>query len=320
MPHGTTNLQSVETCPDVWVASYADVREQTAFPWNDLLPELRADILARVPLLRLAQLAVLCREFRDEYRRRREAQKKLEASLPCPLRQPLNPGFWNVLDCAFNLPGIIDHFRWISPRFHEHFGGSWGNSRSPLGGVATMQPSIWPGLYAKHVAMSVEGFYLVRKSQILCSVVVELRCVLKFGLRRRSVVHTELLIDCSNAPAEVPPTIGILMGITVAPAIRTFLHELAGGVPDGLHRRGEAGAIERLRLVLPKGSRWPDVEGMGQMCDAVSTILATAWIRPSGVRICVKGVWQRLRTWKLPCAMHGDCCCGTSIRSTCTRC
>jgi hypothetical protein len=287
-------------------ATCADASLRRSFPWNDLLPELRQDILARVPLLRLAQLTVQCREFRDAYRKQQEAQKKVEALLPCPLEQALDPGFWTFLPSAFGFPIIADDFRQIFPRFREYFGGHQGDRRFPLEGAAVLNLGIWPGLYVRHAAHTVEGFYLVRGSPVPCSAIVELRCVLKFGLRRRSVVRIELLIDCSNAPAKAPPTIGIVMGITVAPAARMLLHEMVRGIPDGLPRQGEVGAIERLRLVLPKGSAWPDIEGMQEMCDAVTTILATAWIRPSGVLICVKGVGQRMRTRRLPCALPGE--------------
>jgi hypothetical protein len=287
------------------LAVCADASFRRSFPWNDLLPELREDILARVPLLRLAQLAIQCKEFRDAYRKRREAKKELEASLPCPLEQALGPRFWDFLPQAFDFSRIADDFRCIFPRFHHYLGDDHGDSCFPLEGAAVHHLGIWPGLYARHAAHTVEGFYLVRGCPVPCSAIVELRCVLKFGLRRRSVVRTELLIDCSNAPAEAPPTIGILMGIMVAPAVRMLLHDMAGGIPDGLPRQGEAGAIERLRLVLPKGSAWPDIEGMQEMCDAVTTILATGWIRPSGVQICVKGAWQRMRTRRLPCALPG---------------
>jgi hypothetical protein len=123
--------------------------------------------------------------------------------------------------------------------------------------------------------MTAEGFYMACASSAPCLATDALRFVLKSGSRRRSLVRTELLIDCSKAAAEVYPTIGILMGIKMVHAIRTYLHEVAGGIPDGLPRPGQAGTIERLRLVLPKGSTWPDVEGMQEMSNAITTILAT---------------------------------------------
>jgi hypothetical protein len=151
--------------------------------------------------------------------------------------------------------------------------------------------------------MCMQGWYMVEGVLAPCSASVELGCVLKFGLRRRSVACTELLIDCSDAPVEIPPTIGIVMGITVAPVVRRFLDELAGGIPEGLPRRGEAGLVQRARLLLPKGSTWPVVEGVEQICDALTSILAAAGIRPSGVRVCVKGMKWRVLTWRLPCVL-----------------
>jgi hypothetical protein len=182
------------------------------FPWNDLLPELRKDILARVPLLRLAQLAVQCKEFRDAYRQRQEAQKEVATSLPCPLVQPLGRDFWTCLPVAFWYPGTVDHFWWISPRRHGR--SQLGSSRFPLEGVVRATAGLWPGLYSKAAAMSVQGWYIARGPRDSpCSASVELRCVLKFGFRRRSVVCKELVLDCSDAPVEVPPTIRIPISV-----------------------------------------------------------------------------------------------------------
>jgi hypothetical protein len=96
------------------------------------------------------------------------------------------------------------------------------------------------------------------------------------------------------------------MGIRVAPAVRKVLHELAGGIADGLPRRGEAGPFKRALLVLPAGSPWPNVEGAELICDALTRILATAWVKPSGVRICAKGAGRRAHTWRLPGALQGQ--------------
>jgi hypothetical protein len=122
------------------------------------------------------------------------------------------------------------------------------------------------------------------------------------------VVSTELSLDCMHMPVGDAPSVGLLLGLRLAPALRTYLDSLAGGVPDGLPRRGpEAGPIDRVRLLLPRGSAWrPDVLGGEQWCDALTTLVAIAGCRPSAVEICVEGPGEDLQTFQLPCALCAE--------------
>jgi hypothetical protein len=72
--------------------------------------------------------------------------------------------------------------------------------------------------------------------------------------------------------------------------------------------RKKVGLIKRLTLVLPPGTAWPcGVEEAG-MCDAVTSILAIVWAKPSGIRIAVArerpSTWDcNVTSWRLPCLL-----------------
>ncbi len=114
-----------------------------------------------------------------------------------------------------------------------------------------------------------------------------------------------MIVDCSDAPAGPPPTFGILLGLKAARAARTFFEGLAGNNAAGVSRQGQAVPLERVTVVLPEGSSWPDGPEGEHICDAITTILAIGGGRPSGVRISVKGT-EGVLPWQLPCALGGQ--------------
>jgi hypothetical protein len=159
---------------------------------------------------------------------------------------------------------------------------------------------------------------------------VRLPCVVEGTSLGPSVVSTEMILDCSESPAGAPPTFGILLGLKAARAARSFFEGLAGnnkglagnnkGVAsisegsasnnEGLAGNSTVGVpqavpLERVLIVLPVGTSWPDVQGREHICDAIAAILAITGGRPSGVRISVKGT-EGLLPWRLPWVLGGQ--------------
>jgi hypothetical protein len=276
-----------------------------AFPWYDLPPELRKAILARVPLLRLAQLAVQCRDFRAVYRRRLDAQKRDEASLPYPLTQPVHRLFWWYMSFNSLHPGSIDQRPWEWFPDFAYMTNESGNAVGlPWEGVVRKTSVFIRRLFSKAVRARIYARYMAEGSLLPCSATVELRCSMKTRGRCRKLAGTKLLINCSDTPDGVAPIFGIVMGMEVACAVRRFLDFVAGGDPDGLPRKGVAGPVERVRLLLPKSCAWPEVEGGKEISDGITSILANARGRPSGVQIRVNGRRRDADTWELPCVVH----------------
>jgi hypothetical protein len=268
---------------------YVGGRCRSTFPWEDLPLELKEDILTTVLLLRLAQLAVFCKGFKAAYRQRQEI---VEALLPLPPLAAFPSNFWDGL--FFGLKS-----RFIG-RF-EHIGrdtvGVWGWWDLYPGGILRCHDH-------DKVAVKVEASYVARPSRWQRGA-VRLRCVVDKSALSPSVVSTEMILDCSDAPPGPPPTFGILVGLKAARAARTFFEGLAGNNAAGVSRQGQAVPLERVSVVLPEGSSWPDGPEGDYICDAITTILATAGGRPSGVRISVKGT-EGVLPWRLPCVLGGE--------------
>jgi hypothetical protein len=289
-------------CPD-----YAGVGCPSTFPWENLPPELKHEILAMVPLLRLAQLAVLCKGFKAVYRKR---QQNVEALLPLPDLPAFPPKFWDGLFFGLKAAymGRVDR---ITPHDTLYVWGWW--DLYP-GGILRCQDHT-------KVAVKVEAAYDGPSTS--CMATVGLRCVVGETSLWPSVLSTEMILDCSESPAGAPPTFGILVGLKAARAARTFFEGLAGsnkGVAsvnvglvsnnEGLAGNNAGGVpqtvpLERVSVVLPEGSSWPDGPEGEHTCDAVTTILAIAGGRPSGVRISVKGT-EGVLPWRLPCVLGGQ--------------
>ncbi len=276
-------------------------------PWYDLEPELREAILVKVPLLRLAQLAVQCREFRAVYRKRLAAQERDAASLPYPLTRPLHRLFWWSLSFSFLYPGQLDFWRW-NPNLADYTHHSGSTEGLPWEGLAITTDLYLHRLFSNVVRIRTEARYMAEGSEVPCSAKVVLRFSVKSRGWRRKLVGTELIVDCSDTCEGIRPTFGVVIGVELASAVRSFLDLYAGGEADGLPRKGEAGPIERVLIVMPKGSTWPDGDGVEEICDGVTTILAKAWGTPSAVLIRVTGERWRAREWRLPCVLPDlDC-------------
>jgi hypothetical protein len=284
----------------------ADARCETAVPWDDLVPDVREDILARVPLLRLAQLAVQCREFRAAYRKRLDAQRRMEPPLLCPIVPPVNPGFWRKLSFHI-ICRRIDRWPWIHPCSPSGYYRPVIQLPCEEGLQWRMPQILRTSFHFGLISMPVYCYYRTHDShnQGMAHAVVVLRCSLKLGFTSLLVVSMEVRLDCSYMPVGDPPSVNILLGLRLVPACRIYLDSLTGGVPDGLHRRGpEARPIDRIRLMLPRGSAWrPDVLGGEQLCDALTSLAALAGCRPLAVKICVKGAGQDAHAFRLPCVV-----------------
>jgi hypothetical protein len=96
------------------------------------------------------------------------------------------------------------------------------------------------------------------------------------------------------------------MALRVLAIIRPSLDEVAGSILEGLSQQGDFLPVERISVVLPASSTWPDTVEAEHFCEALTSILSTGWGKPSGVEISVKGPAGKgdVRTWPLPCALH----------------
>jgi hypothetical protein len=270
--------------------------------WDDLVPDVKEIIVARVPLLRLAQMAVHCTDFTVAYR---ERMKRVEAMIPSSLA---DPSFPKALACDLRHPERVQPTTWLPPR-------QWQCITRVLQGE---NPWVWFPYNTLAVRScffygEVERPTLIAKLEYPIEVPepddvsVELRCVRESRFLRGTRVYAKLFINSSTLPVGVPPALGVLMSMRAAPAMRRFLEGLAADIPNAHSQGGVAVPIRRIVVLLPEGLTWLDTKWAGQICDAVTTIVAMVGGRPSGVSICVDKVYvpegyKRWETARLPCA------------------
>ncbi len=265
--------------------------------WDDLPPELREAVLAKVPLLCLAQSATVCKEFHAAALHRQVAEIATSAWLP---HDAIGPGPDHVSN-VLSMESFVRSF----PRRHQR-DRIWAEWRMAKPGGELQLPPPWTG-HTYHFS-TVHRNFLSLTAPILVSGVfscwlqargsgewvearAEVQSEVVVGLTRRTTCCKELVLRCNQGPSQQPGTSVCLMLFTaMAAPLRRFLHDVAMGGDLGRRDRKKkksVGAMQRIMLVLPEGSELPNEADESAICEALSSIVFLVWGRPSGVRLAV---------------------------------
>jgi hypothetical protein len=277
-----------------------------AVSWDDLPAELREDVIAMVPLLRLAQLASVTEEFREAYHQRLAAHMAAADRVRCSSKAHLptyseeiliRRGLWRrIANTAWNLVG-----------------SDMGVVLPPYWGVRTTRLKSDTNVSSPSVLSKVNGMFSRRvgdtKPHEPLWVCADRGAVLVVALKRQRASCEALKLSYYyDKPCPKPtPTTFFVLCTAMMPSLYTFLHANAGGSACGVDQGARAGVIQSVTLVVPKGMAWPNEGEEAALCDAITCVLALVRGKPSGVRVAVTTEYgEHVETsWRLPCAIGG---------------
>jgi hypothetical protein len=289
--------------------------------WDDLPAELGEIILPKVPLLRLAQLAHLSKEFQAAYGQRMAAHVATTA----PLRDVcIGPGHDSIARPQYEelkirrcpLASHIPHFPndpFIDWAYH--------------GCIPTELPTCKVSQHERTCAyrvfnslqapLRVFGSFKVTATGLAPGTSLSLEANVKIdvvlGLTHRVAICKEFLLECSRMGACTGQDLAgwLMLCIAMAAPLRGFLDDVARGPPFDGQRSREACVIPSVVLVLPRESEWPNEVEEAAIWEALTCFLAIVGGKPSGARLALGRELTRKRLSKFECtkslvrAVHG---------------
>jgi hypothetical protein len=262
--------------------------------WDDLPRELGEIILGKVPLLRLAQIAHLGKDFQAAYLQRKAAV----VTNMVPLQDlPVGPG-----------PQEYHHdtlLREINMREQRRDGrGSWGEwadypgvwVKTELPGCIVSQMrrtsmARFMSRWDNHWHFSLGGSFSVEMVDIATGNVgnasAHVATQIAVGLGCRWLKHTEVVLGWeSEAHVRAGQVdLGLMLCTAMATPLRGFLADIARGPRYDSGRRVWANPMQSIILVLPKGNAWPNQIEEAVICDAFTYIVAHIGAKPSAAKI-----------------------------------
>jgi hypothetical protein len=283
--------------------------------WQDLAPDVVGTVLARVPVLRLAQMAHFGREFDAAYRQRHHANLTAAAGVEQSLDVLRTDSaiMLRAVDQITSLPLWGRHIEAMSQR------------KTSLG----LEPP-WSGTANRHISITPQSSFPSNSrrmsSHLACklrntetmewfSVLTEVRYAVVGEKGRRpwdpspALSCKELLFKCDLALFQDPNlAMCLLLCTAMAPPLREFMAEVSQGWPSGEGQGGEVGPEEGVRFVLPAPIPLPSQAERARIFDAVTSIVVLLGARPSQVRLAfdqVRCSSASVQKWRrLPCAIN----------------
>jgi hypothetical protein len=369
IPHLVTPLRRTTPCHAVSGMRAGAVNRGTT-SWQDLPSELGEIILAQVPLLRLAQLAALAKDFRTAFDQRLAARLELATA---PWLRDVSPGPMpadsrDVLSAESYLRA---HRTWgcellyateteqprpyygVFLRPYMLFGWGWplrypvppASWRGSSGRVTCVGRLFVPPSRGPHVPRSAAPFPLHHRSFRMSGwfkcrleqrspptmfrgdedwvvVSLEVRSEVLVGQHHRTMSCKDLVFRCryggslSHAMQHSSERTGLTLCLTLCIAVATrvppFLWDVARGAPCDEGGVSRIEPVQRVTLVLPKDSPWPNGAGEAAIVEALTTMLAIVGGRPSGARVAIaEGLCDvdcpyAVTPWRLPCTIGGN--------------
>ncbi len=263
-------------------------------------------ILAKVPLLRLAQLAHLSKEFQEAYEQRMAAHVATTARLEGVC---IGPG----PDCVFRpfrdelrirkCPSATWRPRDPDNPFDDWSWHGWDTTELPTC-LIRQHRNTCATLDTKSLgaALRVFGSFDVVAVDLVPGSTLNLHADVKIevveGLARTAICK-ELLLSCFGLRAYTGQDLAgwLMLCIAMAGPLRGFLDDVARGPPcDGVargapcdrERSGEACVVPSVTLVLPHESGWPNEADEAAIWEALTCVLAIVGGRPSGARLALE--------------------------------
>jgi hypothetical protein len=276
-----------------------------AFPWDDLPAVLREAILAKVPLVRLAQIAHYGTEFETALGKRQAAHLRATA---CWVQESSNcPAFRDEVDALLAEARMRDRPR---HRLRD----------SILSGGAVPEPSTQPVLPAARTREACRHWYTRMNRLSFIPPFPRVQCLSRFIHRSEfscagaqsdipMVLHGTVSFEVVVGPwrctvrrcrvviwfdqqvrVEHDLAICLNQATALAASVRQLLHEHAGfEVPGNRRTRlGNVGAVESIKLVLPYDCGLPNEAREAAICEALSCILVLIRGKASGVRLAAE--------------------------------
>jgi hypothetical protein len=267
----------------------ADGSHQSTVSWEDDLPrDLRDTILPHLPLLSLAKLAHLSKEFQEAYRQRMASTVGITA--------PLNDVCVGPCGIRFDQELHVRKYPWIPHKPFTDYSHHWGRTTGlPICSVTqhrcTSTTRVSNSLRAPLQTFGefeVKARGLTAATSLYLDARVEIEVVV--GLTGRFAVCKELVFECSGESWCLEQDLKgwLMLCIAMAPNLHRFLIDVARGPPRDIKRRGKPGLIQAVTLVLPRGSEWPSEREEALVWEALTCFLGLVGGKPSGARIALK--------------------------------
>jgi hypothetical protein len=277
----------------------ADGSCQRTVSWKDDLPrELREIILPHLPLLSLAKLAHLSKEFQEAYRQRRAANFALAAPLHDVCVGPAPYSFTRALEDELRIRKYpLSRCYPLSP--HDPFAGYFYNDVdttemqicSITQNRRTRTTLVFGSLQAPFLvfgSFDVKARGLTTATSLSLHARMEIEVVV--GLTGRFPVCKELVLECSGESSCLEQDLKgwLMFYICMAPNLRRYLIDVARGPPRDYKRVGKPGLIQAVTLVLPRDSDWPKEREEALIWEALTCFLGLVGGKPSGTRIALE--------------------------------
>lgn len=281
--------------------------------WHDLPTDLVETILSRVPLLRLAQMAHLARDFRAVYLDRMAAH----VAQKCWLQ-----GLYMDISPSAVSAALAEELEIRKHPWHQFWDSSLPIWKPCPGNLDTRSHAcrvkqFWRTCCTRGFTSPAAPFQIscsaemymdgsVRQEFLFVRVHVEARVTV--GLLSRHVVCKEVVLTCCSRPFQPPDIAVVCMACTaMAAPLRKFLSDIARGPARDRMRKGRAGPVQSLKLVLLLGSAVLTAAQEAAICDALTCLTARVGCNPSGLTVEVQmGPGNEITTsLSLPCVIGG---------------